>query len=474
MAYVLLSHHQRLCKDPSSLANLLTSLVSKRDLAIRELILTEESYANDLNEVKKVFYEPMRNSMLLSDVQINRIFLNWSELSVQSRELLNLFTARVEAWNNQLNATDFCVGDILVQHLPKFRTYRSYCTRQTLAAESLHTYLKENVKLQQLVRLCEQNTRTRGLPLSTYLLKPMQRLTKYRLLVERILEHTDQSHPDFDACTKARLLISNVLDSVNTAVGTKALDRRTDWLRARVIGDAVTLDWLTNSGKRNPSDRLHLLFYGTLFKVKSGRELIGFLFTRYLLLTSPNFSTGGQCFEFPSPGSESTQTFAVYKQPIPLAEIIASSGTGNDYGGKLYNSLSNLTLPSPSVAYRQSERPNPPATPVKKLGSSSRNLSDAVHEINLTFSLFRRSKPGEPFLTLRAPSSSERYDPKIIEALNLSPDVRGDQPQLFHIILWTTIGLILTVWGVSWGIWNMDPGHDGIIYRGAAVRPKRD
>ncbi|KAF6769188.1 hypothetical protein AHF37_11892, partial [Paragonimus kellicotti] len=65
-------------------------------------------------------------------------------------------------------------------------------------------------------------------------------------------------------------------------------------------------------------------------------------------------------------------------------------------------------------------------------------------------------------------------DPQLVSDLNLAPDFRDDYPELFNIILWTSIVLILIVWGVSWGIWNMDPGRDGIIYRGTAVRPKRD
>ncbi|CAH8665055.1 unnamed protein product [Heterobilharzia americana] len=65
-------------------------------------------------------------------------------------------------------------------------------------------------------------------------------------------------------------------------------------------------------------------------------------------------------------------------------------------------------------------------------------------------------------------------DPSIVKQLNLAPDIREDYAELFQITLWTSIVLILVVWGVSWGIWNMDPGRDGIIYRGTLARPKQD
>lgn len=83
-------------------------------------------------------------------------------------------------------SVSFWNPSVFFSQFPKFRAYRMYCARQTTAAESLQTYLKENPRLQQLVRLWELNTRTKRLPLSTYLLKPMQRLTKYKLLVDRV------------------------------------------------------------------------------------------------------------------------------------------------------------------------------------------------------------------------------------------------------------------------------------------------
>lgn len=84
----------------------------------------------------------------------------------------------------------------------------------------------------------------------------------------QILENTPQSHADFGSLTKAQGLISDALDSTNTAVGTKLLDRRIDWLRSHLLGgDTVALDWLITSSKRSSAERLHLLFYGTVFKV---------------------------------------------------------------------------------------------------------------------------------------------------------------------------------------------------------------
>lgn len=68
----------------------------------------------------------------------------------------------------------------------KFKVYRLYCTQQRVACETLQHCLSSNYRLNQLVKIFEKNTKTKGLPLSSYLLKPMQRITKYKLIVEKV------------------------------------------------------------------------------------------------------------------------------------------------------------------------------------------------------------------------------------------------------------------------------------------------
>jgi renin receptor len=45
---------------------------------------------------------------------------------------------------------------------------------------------------------------------------------------------------------------------------------------------------------------------------------------------------------------------------------------------------------------------------------------------------------------------------------------------IFNIILWGMIALALAIYFISYGIWNMDPGRDSIIYRMTSQRMKRE
>lgn len=50
-----------------------------------------------------------------------------------------------------------------------------------------------------------------------------------------------------------------------------------------------------------------------------------------------------------------------------------------------------------------------------------------------------------------------------------------DAPAAFHLLFWTSLAIALTVYGVAYGMWHMDPGRDSIIYRmTSAQKYKKD
>jgi renin receptor len=58
--------------------------------------------------------------------------------------------------------------------------------------------------------------------------------------------------------------------------------------------------------------------------------------------------------------------------------------------------------------------------------------------------------------------------------LNLAPNYTSMYAPMFNIILWFMIVFALAIFGISWGIWHMDPGRDSVIYRMTSQRMKRD
>ena len=64
--------------------------------------------------------------------------------------------------------------------------YVEFCSFQLNAGQLLQHLTESSTAFREFCKLCQRDPRTQGLPLSTFLVKPMQRITKYPLLIEKV------------------------------------------------------------------------------------------------------------------------------------------------------------------------------------------------------------------------------------------------------------------------------------------------
>ena len=77
--------------------------------------------------------------------------------------------------------------------------YQRYVEKHRLILEKLEQAFKRNKKFEQVYRDFETQ-KVCYLPLNTFLLKPIQRLMHYKLILERLCKHYSPSHRDHDDC----------------------------------------------------------------------------------------------------------------------------------------------------------------------------------------------------------------------------------------------------------------------------------
>ena len=153
----------------------------KRQEAIFELLSSERHYVDSLKMVKELFFNPMEEQEVLTEEERSKVSVNWDELIKCSSFLLNGFLVRLR----MSGAVVRCIGDVLVTQIPNLTPYIRWCGCQ-LTACTLLQQKSSDPKYKEFEAKCTQNRRTKGLPLSSFLLKPMQRVTKYPLLIKRV------------------------------------------------------------------------------------------------------------------------------------------------------------------------------------------------------------------------------------------------------------------------------------------------
>ncbi|XP_022910047.2 intersectin-1 isoform X2 [Onthophagus taurus] len=314
----------------------------KRQDCINELIQTEEAYIADMKVVHNVFEIPLTRSGIIDKNDIKAIFVNWQDILQCNKNFLEDLQQRRRSGSE-------IIGDVICAHLPKMTAYITFCSKQLDSAALLQKLTETSSPFRELVKQCQNEVDPKGMPLSSFLIKPMQRITRYPLLIIKILENTPDNHADSIYLRQALEAAEDFLRQINENVRVKENHERLDWLKNFIQSD-LNIDFNSCTNKLGQRKFLH---YGLLTKVKSGKELIGFLLNDFLLLAQPSKSICGQ-FTFPT---NTNITFKLYKQPIMIQFLKASKGSaesvehGTDSNRvlKIQNKKQIIALLTPSV-----------------------------------------------------------------------------------------------------------------------------
>ncbi|CAF0939796.1 unnamed protein product [Adineta ricciae] len=396
--------------------------------AIRELIETEQRYVDDLFIVANDFIKPLNNARILSDYEIEQIFINWISLIALNSTLLSALQEQVN-YKEDMSSTEngvimrtprsaslsniqlavqlpsrnsvsdrhrshtpevlhsptlrrlkhFSVhhnrspssqnlalkgnmehlgeplsppspvfqssasmtinestkiGDILCLHLPSMvNDYFQYCSRRSQANKSFQAKCDSNEHFRSQLQIFQD--KTGGLSLNGFLTKPIQRVTRYPLLIEKVLKHTSEKHADYASIKQALECARQLNERINKQISEQESSSRLDWLQQHLTfgsdencSDGYLFDELL---KFNSLNRYHiqrqLLLHGLVLKVPSGKELLGFLFNDFLLFATMKSSSNWQTQLFER---RTNFQLKLYRMPIFLTDIIIANDLLHD------------------------------------------------------------------------------------------------------------------------------------------------
>ncbi|XP_076626399.1 vav guanine nucleotide exchange factor isoform X1 [Colletes latitarsis] len=151
----------------------------KRDYVIQELVETERNYSDVLNSLLRHFARPL--SSLLRPEDSARIFFGIKELAeIHAGFHSQLRKARAGA----------ALAQVFLDWREKFLIYGDYCANLTLAQNTLQEACARNEVVNQEVIRCQQEANNGKFKLRDILSVPMQRVLKYHLLLDKLVEET--------------------------------------------------------------------------------------------------------------------------------------------------------------------------------------------------------------------------------------------------------------------------------------------
>ena len=195
-----------------------------RGKSIQELVETEIQYVRDLEVLTEVYIEPLSSTGSSSNVinteQHRLLFNNIPALIKLNKQFKMGLELRYKNWD-EANSK---IADEFLQFAPYFHMYQGYLNSHEQAAGLVSKlYIRSN-KFKKFVDAAQFNPKCKGLDLKSYLVKPLQRITKYTLLLRELIKHTLSDHPDYDDLQLAMTKINDVNITINEKM--KTFDQR--------------------------------------------------------------------------------------------------------------------------------------------------------------------------------------------------------------------------------------------------------
>ena len=301
----------------------------------REIMTSEKVFVDILRLLNVEFREFVQTarreskSGILSDADFSRIFSNLPELQTLNEDLLQDFEDRIENWDSSKK-----IADVIVKKGPFLKLYTTYIREFSAVNHHFDECCTRHPKFARLVKEFEKKERCRNLKLKHFMLRPVQRLPQYKLLLEDYLKHIDENSEDFDDTTSALRIVSDAADHANDTIKQGDKFRKMLRLQSR-LGDLE----LIRPGR-------DLVKEGELQKMS--RKGVG---PRYFVLMSDCLL---YCTYAGSWSGDSTSLRVTYKIPLSALQVRVSTAAEAEYENEfnITSPVRSCTLRASSVAER--------------------------------------------------------------------------------------------------------------------------
>ncbi|XP_034742586.1 rho guanine nucleotide exchange factor 18a isoform X2 [Etheostoma cragini] len=212
--------------DQNYLKTLNKEAVKRQDV-IYELIQTEMHHVRTLKILLHVYMHELRQSLLIEEARLERLFPGVESLLTLHQHFLNCLKVRQKTSQEEASPSNYQIthlGDILISQFSgpvgegMMEYYSVFCGHYNEAITSYKEQLQNNKKLQVLARKIGQLPLVRRLGVPECFLLVTQRITKYPVLVERIIQNTEADTEEYRSLVQGLVLIKDTINQVNAQV----------------------------------------------------------------------------------------------------------------------------------------------------------------------------------------------------------------------------------------------------------------
>ncbi|KAM3850243.1 FERM, ARHGEF and pleckstrin domain-containing protein 2 [Diretmus argenteus] len=254
----------------------------------KEILTTERTYLKDLEVITVWFRSAVIKENAMPDGLMTLLFSNIDPIYEFHRGFLKEVDQRLALWEGRSNAHvkgDYQrIGDVMLRNMCALKQFTSYLQKHDEVLTELEKATKRLKKLETVYKEFELQ-KVCYLPLNTFLLKPIQRLMHYKLILERLCKHYPPAHRDHDDCKEALKEVAEIATQLQSSlIRLENFQKLTELQR-----DLIGIENLTAPGRE-------FIREGCLYKLtkKGLQQRMFFLFSDMLLYTSKGVTATNQ------------------------------------------------------------------------------------------------------------------------------------------------------------------------------------
>ncbi|XP_009079608.1 PREDICTED: rho guanine nucleotide exchange factor 26, partial [Acanthisitta chloris] len=191
----------------------------KRQEAIFEVISSEHSYLLSLEILIRMFKNSRELSLTMTKTESHHLFSNITDVYEASKKFFEELEARHQ---NNIFIND--ISDIVEKHAASsFDPYVKYCSNEVYQQRTLQRLLATNPAFKEVLSRIESHEDCRNLPMISFLILPMQRVTRLPLLMDTICQKTPKDSAKYENCKQALKEVSKLVRLCNE--GARKMER---------------------------------------------------------------------------------------------------------------------------------------------------------------------------------------------------------------------------------------------------------
>lgn len=203
----------------SGLSDRMSQEERKRQEAIFEVISSEHSYLHSLEILIRMFKNSAELSEAMTKTEHHHLFSNIADVCEASKK----FFKELEERHQQSIVIDD-ISDIVCKHAQSnFDPYVTYCSNEVYQQRTLQRLVSKNPVFKEVLTRIEGHPDCRNLPMISFLILPMQRITRLPLLMDTICQKIPKDSAQYEECKKALQEVSKVVRKCNE--GARTMER---------------------------------------------------------------------------------------------------------------------------------------------------------------------------------------------------------------------------------------------------------